>query len=151
MTPALTIAPSKPRIGIGLIHLKGAAFLRGEQVRVIRRLVDGGSRLGRHDPRERGFEWVWNFAVNLRAKESCLRLWSQEVMQPQSTFGLTLPSVIDRLLPPARTNFPVGEVCKIFLISYDHLRKLKKAKQLPAGGLTTRAALEKFLIQRLLK
>ena len=140
-----------PRTRATLIDVNGAAFLHGSNVRVIRKLVDGGTLLGRRDPHERGFEWVWNFAVNPYGKQSCLRLWSQEVMQPESTAGLTLPLVINRLISPARTSFPVGEVCKIFLLSYDHLRRLKKSRQLPPKNSTPRVALEKFLTQRLLK
>lgn len=134
-----------------MVDVKGAAFLRGEHVRVIEQLVAGGTLLGKCDPHERGFEWVWNFAVNPQGKERCLRLLAQEVTDPLATNGLKLPAVIARLLPPTRSNFPVGEVCKIFLLTYDHLRELKNSRQLPAEDFTPRTALEKFLTARLLK
>ena len=138
------------RTRTAMVDVKGAAYLRGEHVRVIEQLVAGGNLLGKCDPHERGFEWVWNFAVNLQGKERCLRLWSLEVVEPDVTATLKLPAVIGRILPPTRTNFPVGEVCKIFLLTYDHLRALKFYGHLPENDLTPRTALEKFLTERLL-
>ena len=135
----------------GLVDVKAAAFLRRVHVRVIQSLVAGGTLLGQCDPNERGFEWVWNFAVNPNGKERCLRLWSQEVTEPLATANLKLPQVIGRILPGTRGNFPVGEVCKLFLLTYDHLRELKNARQLPPADLTPRTALERFLTERLLK
>ena len=134
-----------------MVDVKGAAFLRGEHVRVIESLVAGGTLLGQCDPNERGFEWVWNFAVNPNGKERCLRLWSPEVIEPATTTNLKLPQVIGRILPATRSNFPVGEVCKLFLLTYDHLRALKIYGQLPGNDYTPRRALEKFLTERILK
>ena len=134
-----------------MVDVKGAAFLRGDHVRVIESLVAGGTLLGQCDPNERGFEWVWNFAVNPKGKERCLRLWSQEVTEPLATANLKLPQVISRILPVTRSNFPVGEVCKLFLLTYDHLRALKFYGHLPEADLTPRTALERFLTERILK
>lgn len=137
--------PAALRTRTALVDVKAAAYLRGEHIRVIESLTVGGTLY------ETGLQWVWNFAVNPAGKERCLRLLAQEVIAPETTARLTLPQVIARLLPVTRGNYPVGEVCKIFLLSYDHLRELKNARQLPAGDFTPRPALARLLTERHLK
>lgn len=143
--PAAQPIPATLRSRCALVDVRGAAYLRREHVRVIESLVTGGTLY------EAGLQWVWNFAVNPAGKERCLRLLAQEIIAPETTTRLTLPGVINQLLPVTRTNYPVGEVCKIFLLSYDHLRALKANGQLPAADFTPRAALEKFLKERLVR
>lgn len=133
-----------------LIKLDGVAFLRRQSVRTIRRLVEGGNRGAQFDLLERGFEWVWNVATNLEGDKRDLRFWSVEVVMPEHAQNKTLADVIRTILPPRRTNFLPGELMEIFAWQHENIFNLKRAGQLPPDHQTPRAALEKFLTDRLI-
>jgi hypothetical protein len=135
-----------------LIDMRGAAFLRGKSVRTMQHLVEGGARRGREgEAFEPGLEWVWNVGVNPASEKRALRFWAREVIAPETCRKLTLPDVINLVLPDGQRRFAPGQVADLLLCDYQHLYNLKAAGQLPGRRYTRRASLIKFLTKRFVK
>ena len=148
--------PQAPRQN-GLITVGGVRALTGCGYDEIFTRVDGSDLI------LKPLVWVFDFASTWPENEKRdLRFWRAEVealpdagLENGGRHAVTghweIEWVVARILPPARTTYPAGDVVKLFCLNRSTLKKLRPqmAGQLATGGSTyTRAGLAAFLTAR---
>jgi hypothetical protein len=128
-----------------LIKVDSVAYLTGKTVDAIFRAVDGPELF------ESGLRWVFNVAADPNGQVRDLRFWTREVIAPETTEKFSLDQVVKMLLPPARKEYPSGEVCELLQIrrrSLADLREQLNGRLAANCSFFPRAGLEQFLRRR---
>jgi hypothetical protein len=98
-----------------------------------------------------GLQWVWNVAVNPKAKIRALRFWAREIAAPETTRDMRLDQVISLILGD-RKNFHSGDVCHLLRVRRPTLlalrRQLGGKLQRRGGAIFPRAGIQNFLQTR---
>lgn len=141
---------------VALVSIDTARGVLGIDAESISALVDNGELL-----------WVWNFALSPRASSRReLRFWRLDVITAQGRLanknatpvtnvrGLTLPTVIDTILPRTKASFHAAELQQLFTISAQALHRFVDGRHLEGEVRDhtlwiTRGSLAAFLEQRL--
>ena len=63
-----------------------------------------------------------------------LRFWINEVAAPESMAGLSLPEVVNHILPANRAWFSPGDVCLRFLITRPTYKRIRHEISQPVGN-----------------
>jgi len=130
----------------GLITVGGVRALTGCRYEEVFTRVDGTDLI------LKPLVWVFDFASTWPQNEKRdLRFWRHEIDNPGTTGHLEIDWVVARILPPARTMYPAGEVVELFCLNRSTLKELRPhmAGQLITGGSTyARAGLATFLTNR---
>jgi hypothetical protein len=146
---APSLAPSASLLPPGrpvLLHIKAAAALRGCSARELIQSVEVGTLGGGM------IHWAFDVAVKpSTAARREFRFFAGEIIAPEAAAKLTLGQVIGAILPVAVSGFPIGRLVMEWQLSYAHIYALQGARELPAGSTFPRAALVKFLSERIVK
>lgn len=102
-----------------LTKADGVALLTRKSISAIYAMADGGDLV------EGKYLWVWNVATDPNGKIRDLRFWVGEVLAPERQQQLTLAQVIEHIVPPARREFPAGEVCRLLQVRPITLSELR--------------------------
>jgi hypothetical protein len=128
-----------------LADIKGVRLLTRKSADAIYAMSDGGDLV------EGSYQWVWNVATDPAGIIRDLRWWIGEALAPKRQADLTLPQVINFILPANRREFPSGEVQALLLVSRPTLMELRAELlgDLRAGGsFYPRPGLVKFFTTR---
>jgi len=134
---------------IQLAKIDSVALLTGKSIPTIYNMSEGG------DLEHGCYQWVWNVSKNLTGRTRDLRFWVGEILAEGPTRHyynhLSLEETIESILPPACTELPANEVCRIFQIRPCTLATLRhelKGRLRGHCGFYPRAGLVDFLRRR---